>query len=331
MPDFDLRNPDVAEYHKDNLRFWLNKGVDGFRFDAVGVLFENGPNDWEDQPETHILLNELKTLIEGYGKRYLVCEAPSIPEDYARATSCGRAFAFNAQHGILDSVRSGVFDNTFFDYLISADADRMPFFLSNHDSFAGARPWDQLIGNIADLKLAADTYLLTSSTPFTYYGEEVGMSGAATLSGDPSLRTPMSWTSDPVTAGFSAVTPFRELASNSTTQNVELASLDNASLLNHYQALFTLRNDYPILGRGDLFVQTTSGGPGLVVSRRIGDEMAIISVNFSNQPQSTRAAAIAGASFVGIYGASDTRTADALGGLDIDLPPRGSVVYYKAP
>ncbi|RZV35060.1 MAG: glycosidase, partial [Chromatiales bacterium] len=35
MPDFNLENPEVIDYHKDNLRFWLNKGVDGFRFDAV--------------------------------------------------------------------------------------------------------------------------------------------------------------------------------------------------------------------------------------------------------------------------------------------------------
>ncbi|MGB5722620.1 MAG: alpha-amylase family glycosyl hydrolase, partial [Woeseiaceae bacterium] len=56
MPDFNLRNPDVVEYHTNNLRFWLNKGVDGFRFDAVGVLFENGAASWEDQPENHDLL-----------------------------------------------------------------------------------------------------------------------------------------------------------------------------------------------------------------------------------------------------------------------------------
>jgi maltose alpha-D-glucosyltransferase/alpha-amylase len=42
MPDFNLRSPDVVEFHKNNLRFWLNKGVDGFRFAAVSVMFENG-------------------------------------------------------------------------------------------------------------------------------------------------------------------------------------------------------------------------------------------------------------------------------------------------
>lgn len=51
MPDFNLKNARVAEWHRDNLRFWLNRGVDGFRFDAVGNLVENGPAAWENQLE----------------------------------------------------------------------------------------------------------------------------------------------------------------------------------------------------------------------------------------------------------------------------------------
>ncbi|MDX2412134.1 MAG: alpha-amylase family glycosyl hydrolase, partial [Woeseiaceae bacterium] len=117
MPDFNLRNPDVVEYHKDNLRFWLNKGVDGFRFDAVSVLFENGSSEWEDAPDNHTLLGVMQALIDSYSKRYVVCEAPASPADYAAATSCGRAFAFQVPGSILNSARNTAVDANFVNQL----------------------------------------------------------------------------------------------------------------------------------------------------------------------------------------------------------------------
>ena len=68
-------------------------------------------------------------------------------------------------------------NDTFVIQLGLADTDRMPLILSNHDSFAGDRVWNQLAGDAGAYKLAAASYLLTSATPFTYYGEEVGMAG----------------------------------------------------------------------------------------------------------------------------------------------------------
>jgi alpha-amylase len=267
MPDFNLRNPDVVEYHKDNLRFWLNKGVDGFRFDAVSVLFENGSSEWEDTPDNHTLLGEMQALIDSYNKRYIVCEAPALPADYAAATSCGRAFAFQVPGAILNSARNSTVDSSFVDQLNLARTDFMPLILSNHDSFAGDRIWNQLNGNQEQYKLAAASYLLAARTPFTYYGEEIGLAGAAGLSGDAALRTPMSWTSDPNNAGFSAVMPFRELSANSTTQNVELESADGTSLLAYYGELMTLRNSFPVIGAGTLDVQSPGGDPVLLLAR----------------------------------------------------------------
>ena len=74
MPDFNLLNPRVVAYRKDNLRFWLNRGVDGFRFDAVGNLVENGPSRWENQPQNYPLLRDARALMNGYEQRFLVCE-----------------------------------------------------------------------------------------------------------------------------------------------------------------------------------------------------------------------------------------------------------------
>jgi glycosidase len=134
MPDFNLRDPDVVEFHKDNLRFWLNKGVDEFRFDAVSVLFENGSSEWEETPENHTFLGEMQALIDGYNKRYIVCEAPASPADYAAATSCGSALAFQVPGAILNSAGNSTVASSFVDQLKLARTDYMPLILSNHDS-----------------------------------------------------------------------------------------------------------------------------------------------------------------------------------------------------
>ena len=329
MPDFNLRNPDVVEFHKDNLRFWLNKGVDGFRFDAVGVLFENGAADWVDQVENHVLLSELQTLISSYSKRFLVCESPSDPVVYANISSCGRAFAFQVPGAILNSARGNVVDASFVNQLNLANSDSMPLFLSNHDSFAGARTWNQLNGNEEQMKLAAASYLLSARTPFVYYGEEVGMANAATLSGDHALRTPMSWTSDPNNAGFSTVPPFRELSANSTTNNVELETGDGSSLLNYYDEIITLRNNYPAIGAGALNVQSQGGDPLLLLTRSTANECVVTIVNYGNQDQAFSAITpCLDATFDIVFGGTGTVVADGAGTTVGTVAPRTAVVYH---
>jgi glycosidase len=331
MPDFNLRNPDVVDFHKNNLRFWLNKGVDGFRFDAVGVMFENGPGQWEDAPENHTLLEELQTLVDGYSKRYIVCEAPASPADYAATTSCGRAFAFQAPGAILNSARGATADPNFVNQLNLARTDSMPLFLSNHDSFAGDRIWNQLNGNEEQYKLAAASCLLAARTPFTYYGEEIGMANAAGLSGDHALRTPMSWTSDPDNAGFSAVMPFRELSANSTTHNVQLEAGDAASLLAYYDDLLTLRNDYPVIGAGTLDVQSQGGDPLLLLVRSAPTECAVIAINFNTQDQPVNATTTcSNATFDIVFGGTGSISSDAGGSIAGTAPSRSVVVYIAS-
>ena len=329
MPDFNLENAEVVEYHKDNLRFWLNKGVDGFRFDAVGVLFENGANNWEDQPENHALLSDIRALVQGYGKRFLVCEAPGDPAAYAALSSCGRAFAFQTSGAILNSARSDAVDASFVNQLLLPNADRMPLILSNHDSFAGDRIWNQLNGDAEAYKLAAASYLLAARTPFTYYGEEVGMANAAGLSGDHTLRTPMSWTSDPVTAGFSAVTPFRELSGNVSSNNVAGEEGDANSLLEYYRTLYELRQAYPLIASGAIDVQSSGGEPVLLVTRTNGGATVVIAVNYAAAAQQVSAAtALPGAVFEAVFGASGQVPADGSGDVLLDIPARSAVVYF---
>ena len=205
----------------------------------------------------------------------------------------------------------------------------MPLILSNHDSFAGDRVWNQLNGNEEQYRLAAASYLLASRSPFTYYGEEVGMANGAGLAGDAALRTPMSWTGDPVNAGFSGATPFRALSANSTTHNVAVEQPDPGSLLSAYDELWTLRQDYPVIGAGDLAVQSAGGDPVLLLTRSLATECAIVAINYSDQAQLVSAAtAFPDAAFTGVLGAGDTPVADGAGDVPITVPARTAVVYH---
>ncbi|MFX6823263.1 alpha-amylase family glycosyl hydrolase, partial [Acinetobacter baumannii] len=84
----------VVRYHEDSLRFWLNRGLDGYRLDAVPHLIENSAKDWNDQPESRALTKHFQDLIKSYPGRYVVCEATAEPIAYGAPEVCGGAFAF---------------------------------------------------------------------------------------------------------------------------------------------------------------------------------------------------------------------------------------------
>ncbi len=274
MPDWNLRNAQVLAFHQNNLRFWLNRGVDGFRFDAVGVLIENAASSFENQPESVSLMRDTAALINTYAKRFTVCEAPAAPTTYASA--CGRAFAFGTQSDLIAAASSS--NASALSRLSQAPALGLSPFLSNHDEFAGQRVADQLGGDLGALKVAASLNLLRPGTPFIYYGEEVGMSGGVGLSGDPKLRTPMSWTADATHAGLTTRAPYRALAANSRTHNVAGQSADPNSLLNHYKVLLALRNANPALSKGSMDQGQISGG-ALAYWRASGSQRLLVLIN----------------------------------------------------
>ncbi len=285
MPDWNLLNPDVVAFHHDNLRFWLNLGVDGFRFDAVGNLVEHSAKDWEDQPENYQLMARVAEVVAGYQRRYLICEAPADPRGFAAA--CAAAFAFGRQYDFVAAAKGdrGAIAKVA-DHLRSGARAQAPI-ASNHDSFAGQRLFDQVGGDLARYRLAAATYLLQEGTPFLYYGEEIGLAGAAELQGDAKLRTPMSWTSDRATVGFSSGVPFRALSANAATFNVEAELADQRSLLHYYRALLATRRRVAALERGstDLVEQDD-----LVLRfRRTSDtSRAVVALNYGGDPRTTQ-------------------------------------------
>lgn len=282
MPDFNLRNPQVVKYHQDSLRFWLNRGLDGMRLDAVPHLIENNAKDWNDQPESRQLTGDLTRLIKSYPGRYVVCEATAQPRAYANPEVCGGSFAFGLESKIAPAAKGDVQAiREVAQYFVSAP-HTLATFVSNHDQFAGQRLWDQVAGNEVHYKLAAATYLLLPGTPFIYYGEDIGMAGAKGLSEDPKIRGPLSWSPDMKTGGFTSGQPYRALASNVTTHHVQGQTQSAGSIWAFYRDMLALRNGRVSIARGSYeFAQTQ--GQVMAYQRGMGAEHSLVVINYGPQ------------------------------------------------
>jgi glycosidase len=284
MPDFNFKNPAVLAYHQSSLRFWLNRGLDGFRLDAVPHLVENNAKDWNDQPESRRITGDLRSLITAYPQRHVVCEATAKPQVYAAPDICGSAFAFGLERNIVNASKGDKEPIKYVaDYFTTAP-HTMATFVANHDIFAGARLWDQLRGNRAQYKLAAASYLLQPGTPFIYYGEEIGMAGVKGLEGDEPLRAPMSWTADMRGAGFTTNgKPFRPIAPNVAHNNVAAQLADPQSLLSFYKSMLALRNNLPSLASGSYDAPVVQGRV-MAYRRTLAAETTLVVINYGTRP-----------------------------------------------
>ena len=335
MPDWNLKNPRVVQYHADNLRFWLNKGVDGFRFDAVTMFVENGPKAYMDQPENKTILKGIRAAIEAYPNRYMICEASETPADYVKSGACENAFAFKTQSLIKKSAESGALEKGLAEVLSRPETAHMPLILGNHDSFAGDRVIADLAGHDErDYHAAAAIAILASSTPFTYYGEEIGMSNNGKFD-DPGLRAPMSWTGDGPAAGFSTVKPYRALATNYQTHNVASEEGKFDSLLETYRTLYAVRNAHPVLATGVMALQSKGGDKALIFTRKDASDEAAVLINLADRPQTLSVdTGVANGSFVqslmppGSHPPAPV-TSDAAGRLTATVPAKWAAVFVK--
>jgi alpha-amylase len=325
MPDFNLRNPDVVRYHEDSLRFWLNRGLDGYRLDAVPHLIENNARDWNDQPESRALTKHFQDLIKSYPGRYVVCEATAEPIAYGHPGLCGGAFAFNQNYELIKAAQGDAAALRKVSDYYRTMAPTMATFLHNHDIFTGQRVWDQLRGDEARYKLAAASYLLLPGTPFVYYGEEIGQAGIAGQGpeDDTPLRAPMSWA--PAGGFTSSDKPFRPLSLNRSRHNVESQQRDPGSLFNFYRDLIALRRASTALtlGRyeaGKVEHLTWS------FERVHGRERSFVAINYGDRPATVD---LPGRHAKAVYPRNAAPPkADARGQLRATLPPLSLRVYH---
>jgi glycosidase len=328
MPDFDLRNPAVVAYHFDSLRFWLNHGVDGFRFDAVGHLFENGPKAWSLQPENYAFMGRLRHELDVDRKHFVVCESPGDPIGFAAPDACGSSFAFVHSGDLVKAARGDeAAIRAVADYFVTAP-QTMATMVSNHDSFGGPRLWDALGGDVARIRLAAASYLLQPGTPFVYYGEELGMAGSAPVQWpDQALRGPMSWTPE---GGFTTGQPYRPASANVAQANAATEQRDPGSLLAFYKAMLHLRNTLPSIARGSYLAPAVEGKV-MSFQREAGAERTLVVINYG---EAAAFAAISGlppnARLQRLYPEAESgirAVADARGQARIDLAPLSVGVF----
>jgi alpha-glucosidase len=199
QPDLNWRNPQVRQAMYGVMRFWLDRGVAGFRLDAVSRLFEDpelrddpilpGTNAYGDPnilhkytdnlPEVHDILREMRHLVDGYpGNPVLISEAdePDIGE-LTKMYGSGDEIQLPMDFQIADVNRLSPPDfRKLLNEVENNKAHGQPlYFFSNHDQ---PRQWDRYgdgVHNDQIAKITATLLLTTPATPIMYYGEEIGM------------------------------------------------------------------------------------------------------------------------------------------------------------
>jgi alpha-glucosidase len=207
QPDLNWRNPAVEKAMFDVMRFWLDKGVAGFRLDAIPSLFEDpqmrnepvlpGTNAYGDPnlkniytdnlPEVHGVIRRMRQMVAAYpGDRVLIGETylPNVTELdkwYGGAAKNELQLPMDMMLGFgARTPGSKLLDATYFRKVIN-DAETglqgaEPLFVfSNHDN---ARDWDRYgdgVHNLLIAKILATVLFTTRDTALMYYGEELGM------------------------------------------------------------------------------------------------------------------------------------------------------------
>ena len=279
MPDWNYENPAVLNEMVNVTKYWLTTmHADGFRFDAIPYLVEEG-NTLTHSRGTHDVLRRFGNAIRAQSSSSFTVgeesDMAALPTYYP--DQLDSYFEFGVAAGILESVRSAK-AAPFLRELTRANTTlpegRWAPFLTNHDQ---PRVMTVLSGP-AKARVAASAMLMLPGTPFVYYGEEIGMIGDKP---DEMIRTPMQWSSAKA-GGFTSGTPWEGLQPDWETKNVASQDGETTSLLNHYRRLIHLRNTHAALSRGKLIVGSASDDVVAAFLRRTDGEEIVVAVNFGS-------------------------------------------------
>lgn len=318
QPDLNWRNRAVRAAMYDVLRFWLERGVDGFRIDALWHLIKDDrfrdnllnpgfvPGDvpsrrliplyTADRPEVHEVVAEMRQVIDTYSGRVLIGEL-YLPIErlvgYYGADLSGLHLPFNFQL-INASWNAHEIAGLVADYERALPEGGWPnWVLGNHDKSRIA----SRIGR-PQARVAAMLLLTLRGTPTLYYGDEIGMRDVPIppelvqdpleknvpglgLGRDPQ-RTPMQWDDSPQ-AGFSTAEPWLPLAPDHRDWNVAAQERDPGGLLNLYRRLAALRRRHPALHIG-AYQPVPTQGSVLAYRRRHQDECILVALNLGGAP-----------------------------------------------
>lgn len=318
QPDLNWRNPEVQEAMLNVMRFWLDKGVDGFRVDVMWHMIKDSqfrdnpvnPNYREhqatyerlipaystDQPEVHDIVRSMRQVLDAYDERMMIGEI-YLPIDklmtYYGTDSKEAHLPFN-----------------FLLLSIDWDAGKLASEINQYEGALPAGGWPNwVLGNHdqpritsrvgqSQARVAAMLLLTLRGTPTIYYGDEIGMRDVPippdevqdpqglnmpglNLSRDPQ-RTPMQWNAGE-NAGFSTERPWLRLPDFYKRQNVEAQQEDEFGMLTLYSKLIRLRQQEPALHVGE-YKPVVTKSPLLGYLRVSGDTRFLVLLNLSHKP-----------------------------------------------
>jgi glycosidase len=281
MPDLNYQNPAVRAEMQKVLKYWLkDMHADGFRFDAIPYLVEEG-DQLQHSRGTHDVLRQLGSAVrteapESFTIGEMSDESPEVMATYY-PDQLDSYFAFAVARATMEAAQTGNasgFLKTVGEANAKFPSGRWSPFLTNHDQPRVMT----VLGDAAKARVAASAMLMLPGMPFVYYGEEIGMVGPKP---DELIRTPMQWSAAP-NGGFTTGTPWEPLQADWKTKNVAAQDTSRQSLLNHYRKLIQLRNAHSALSSGRLTLLGTDDTTGTVVAwlRSSGDEVFLIVLNF---------------------------------------------------
>lgn len=315
QPDLNYRNPDVIAAMQDIIRFWLERGLDGFRIDVIDWMIKDA--EFRDEvdpytrvysafrPEVHDVIRRFRVVFNEFTDRVMVGEINYLGTYEYIAGLYGQAVGeggdlihlpFNFRMILTPWSATDVRS------VVDAYDAAMPehgwpnYVLGNHDQHRVA----SRIGR-DEARVAAMMLLTLRGTPFIYYGDEIGMENvpiAQELVQDPyginvpgmtrdPERTPMQWDSSP-NAGFNAGAPtWLPVAANYEAINVARQKGDPRSMLALYRRLIAYRQKNAVLRDGRYQSVTGMGIPMdcYVYTRTLGEQRVLVGLNFTAETQ----------------------------------------------
>lgn len=321
QPELNWRNPEVRAAMLDVLRFWMRRGVDGFRMDVIGLLIKDKdlrdnppnpnapmnlpPNDLfsrllqvynMDQEEVHDIIKDIRKTLDEFPDTVGIGELWGPLDRWVRYYGKnGEELQLPFNFRLMDE---SVWDAKVMRDLVDAMEAALPAFawpnyvLGNHDRIRMTGRF----GGQAQARLAGMMLLTLRGTPTLYYGDEIGLENGIippekiqdpqgkNLGAERSrdvCRTPMQWNSSAY-AGFSNVEPWLPVSDDYTTRNVAVQSQDPNSMFRYYRRLLRLRRASAAL-MGGSYRALDVGGNVYVYLREDGQERKLIALNFAGE------------------------------------------------
>lgn len=292
QPDLNYRNPEVVAATLDVAKFWLERGVDGFRCDVIALLYESA-TACDFIPETQEYIRKLRALVDTYKDRAMVAESTDYSGSSAYYGTGKDMFhmAFNFQYGYLWGLP--------FAGTLAKNVAR-PFEDSQKKNPPGAQ--DGLVIGSHDVNRAfvaareiesrwlraAFVQLTMPGTPYIYYGEELALRPGTQIvvDGRDTARTPMLW-SKAAGHGFTTGTPWIGFGADPDKTNLEVEKADPKSTYSFYRKLLSVRRGREAFGGGALKILPAADPSVLFYTRASKDETYVMVVAMDEEEPHT--------------------------------------------